>query len=399
MAKNYYEILGIAKDAPEAEIKRTYKKLAIKWHPDKNPENKEESEKKFKEISEAYQILSDPQKREIYDNYGEEGLKNDHDGDGNNFGSPDDIFKMFFGNQHFNMNQNNRKKTSNKIINIPVNLKEFYNGSKKRITLKIKNICNKCNGYGGMNLKNCISCNGKGVKIMERMIGPGMMQRMQIPCDSCNGSKKIPESQCNKCKGDKIILEDKEFVIIIEKGSEDNNTIIFQNDGDKYPDQDPGDVIFVLKEELNNEFTRVGSNMVYSYSITLGDSITETNVIFKNINDEKISYKDKSIIKENSYHIIKNKGMPIKGETNKYGDLYVVYKIKYPMKSLSENDKNIIKKILPITELKEEVCENINYNLFENFSLEDIKIKNNNENYRENHSNFQNIHSIFNNFF
>ena len=395
MAKNYYEILGIAKDASESEIKKMYKKLAVKWHPDKNPENKEESEKKFKEISEAYQILSDPQKREIYDNYGEEGLKNDHDSDGNNFGSPDDIFKMFFGGQHFNMNQNSRKKTTNKIINIPVNLKEFYNGSKKRITLKIKNICNKCDGYGGMNLKDCISCNGKGVKIMERMIGPGMMQRMQIPCDSCNGSKKIPESQCNKCKGDKIILEDKEFVIIIEKGSEDNNTIIFQNDGDKYPDQEAGDVIFVLKEESNNEFTRVGNNIVYNYTIRLGDSITETNVILKNINDEKISYKEKNIIKPNSYHIIKNKGMPIKGENNKYGDLYVVYKIKYPTKALSESDKSIIRTILPITDLKEETNENINYSLLENFSLENIRVKNSNEK----SSDFHNIHSIFNNFF
>ena len=151
MSKNYYDILNISKDASEEEIKRSYKKLAVKWHPDKNPNNKEEAEKKFKEISEAYQILSDENKRKIYDMHGEEGVKqhegfnSSNGGEGMHpFQSPDDIFKMFFGNRspfnnHFeqNMNMNIRvKKSDPKIVNIPLTLKEFLNGSKKKITLK-----------------------------------------------------------------------------------------------------------------------------------------------------------------------------------------------------------------------------------------------------------------------
>ena len=150
MSSKYYDILGINKNASDEEIRKSYKKLAVKWHPDKNPDNKEESEKKFKEISEAYQVLSDPQKKEIYDNYGEDGLKNDGNMGGNQFNSPDDIFKMFFGGggsqfgsnfeDNFFQNVSNRhnKKTDPKIVNIPVTLKEFYLGSKKKVSLKSK---------------------------------------------------------------------------------------------------------------------------------------------------------------------------------------------------------------------------------------------------------------------
>jgi DnaJ-class molecular chaperone len=368
MSSKYYDILGINKNASEEEIKKSYKKLAVKWHPDKNPDNKEESEKKFKEISEAYQVLSDPSKREIYDNYGEDGLKNDGNMGGSPFNSPDDIFKMFFGGgggrspfgeDFFQNNRRSGRKVEPKTVNIPVTLKEFYCGSKKKISLKIKNLCKKCNGYGGLNIKSCHDCGGKGIKIINKMIGPGMIQTIQMQCNTCNGNQKIAEQKCNSCNGDGKTNVEKSFLLTIEPGCNNDEEKIFKNDGDENLNEEQGDVVFILKEEKNSLFTRIGNDIIYNHNITLGDSIIGIDMNIDLINGEKLSFKEENIIQQNSYTIFKNKGFPIKNRQEAYGDLYIIYNIKYPSKSLNQNEKDIIKKILDVT-YKNTIIDNYN---------------------------------------
>ena len=405
MSTKYYDILGVNKNASEEEIKKAYKKLAIKWHPDKNMNNKEEANVKFKEISEAYQTLSDPSKREIYDNYGEEGLKNNGNmGGGTPFNSPEDIFKMFFGGRSSsfedNFFQNNHprqnKKTESKMIHIPVTLKECYNGSKKKISLKIKKLCKNCNGFGGLNMKPCNDCNGKGIKIIDKMFGPGMIQRTHIQCNTCNGNQKIASQICNTCSGNGKMNIEKVFLLTIEQGSNNNEEIIFKNEGDENINEENGDIVFILKEENNNLFTRIGNDVIYNHTITLGDSIIGINTTIELINGEKITFKEENIMPHNSYTFFKNKGFPIKNEINSYGDLYIVYNIKYPNKILNNQEKDAIKKILDTTS-----NDNINndYNisgiLRNNFSINDIKKK-----YQENaqQSKPRNINDFFNTF-
>lgn len=411
MVKNYYQILCINKDASEEDIKKSYKKLAIKWHPDKNPDNKEEASEKFKEISEAYQVLSDPEKRKIYDNYGEEGIKNNDFHSNNAFNSADDIFKKFFGNQnspfshyfdnHFSNNRNEAiVKTESKIINIPFTLKDCYNGFKRKITLKVKCICKKCDGIGGLNTKNCEKCHGKGVCIFDRHIGPGMIQRFQNVCDSCNGNKIKIINICDICNGNKTINEEKQFLLVVDKGVENEDKKIFENIGDQQPNKITGDIIFVMKEEENKLFKRVGADLIYNYYITLGDSIIGTTVLFNHINDEKITLKEHNIIKHNSYTIIKNKGLPIKDRINSFGNLYIIYNIEYPTKILSNEDKNIIKKILPTSNItinnnnpefiEGELNDNFNIKILEKKHFKDKKNENRQEHY------FSNMHDIFN---
>ena len=407
MSKNYYEILNVSKNATEDEIKKAYKKLAIKWHPDKNPDNKEEAEMKFKEISEAYQILSDPQKKEIYDTYGEEGLRNDGMG-GSPFNSPDDIFKMFFSgrspfsnndNDDFFGNRRQTKKTDPKVVNIPVSLKDFYNGSKKKITIKVKENCKKCNGYGGLNIKNCLDCNGNGIKIMNRMIGPGMIQRIQTMCPTCNGKKKSIENKCNQCNGIGCMNVEKPFLVIIEPGSLNDDQKIFENMGDENLNEDKGDVIFILKEDNKSIFIRFGNDLVYNCQITLGDSLIGVDINFNDLNDNIISYKENNIIENNGYNLLKNKGMPVKN-SNKYGDLYIVYKIIYPKKFLTDIEKDSIKRILPITENTIKSSNYINTNgLYTNFSIDDIMNKNININKNKKNIHQRNINNIFESFF
>lgn len=388
MGKNYYDILELDKNADESEIKKAYRKMAIKWHPDKNPENKEEAEEKFKEISDAYSVLSDPSKKELYDKFGEDGLNGNSNGMGEHFSTnnPEEIFKMFFGgNSPFNMHpfgnqhhhqQQMRRKTEPKIINIPLSLKDFYFGSKKKITIKLKKMCDKCQGFGGINPIICNECNGNGIKIMERMLGPGLIQRSQMTCNGCNGHKKKASAKCINCSQSGSITIEKQFLLVIDPGSENDEKKIFANMGDEVNGEEQGDVIFVLKEDDNKIFSRIKNDIIYKHTITLCDSIIGTTISFEHINGNKIIYKEGHIIKNNSYTLFKNKGMPIKGE-NKFGDLYIVYIIKYPTKTLTTFEKEQIKKILPSESVDVDDKDSLISPpiLNDNFNIDDIKKK------------------------
>ena len=420
MPKNYYEILGVSKNASEDEIKKAYRKMAIKWHPDKNPNNKEESETKFKEISEAYQVLSDPKKRDIYNNYGEEGLKHDGQnggGEGGNHPSAEDIFKMFFGGgspfgsgmeQMFHgRQQQQRNKSAPKVVQIPVSLKELFDGTKKKITLKLKKCCGNCDGVGGINLRTCEGCNGSGMKRIVRQIGPGMMQQMQSVCNDCRGQRKQAGSVCVNCNGNGIQLHEKQFMLVIEAGCYNDEKKVFENSGDELPNETQGDVVFIIKENNSNPLlTRIGYDLIYNYDLTLGDSIAGAQVYFENINGEPISYQENGIVENNSYRIIKNKGMTQK-EHGGRGSLYIVYNIIYPVKTLTEVEKTQIKNILPMSNVMEMdgIKPAINLSILKNkFSKEEL-LQNNQKKYQQNNyekRDFRdpsNIHHMFNNLF
>ena len=356
MSNKYYEILGINKDATEDEIKDGYKKMARKWHPDKNPQNKDEATEKFKMISEAYNILSDPSKKEIYDKYGEDGLKQHDNGMDRNGQSPEDIFNMFFGGgnpfgNHFNReNINQQQKTQPKIVEIPLNLKEIYFGTKKKITIKLDKCCHKCDGFGGTNKKICIECNGNGVKIINKMIGPNMIQRFTENCKQCNGSKYTCDTQCDICKGKKIKQIEEQFIITVDCGVKNDDSIVYENKGNHLPNEIAGDIIFIIKEANNSVFTRMGNDLIYNHNLTIGDSLVGCNIRIDHINGEKIIITEDNFIKDNSYSVVNNKGMPYSNGT-KYGVLYIVYSIDYPTKKLTNEEKDIIKDILPLSNI------------------------------------------------
>jgi DnaJ-class molecular chaperone len=374
MNKNYYDILEIPKNSNENTIKKAYHKLALKWHPDKNPDNKNEAEIKFKEISEAYEILSDPQKKEHYDKYGEYNDNNQNNQ--NNFKKHNDIFNMFFGNNEFFNNSSffrekyRNHKVNPKIINIPVSLKEFYNGSKKKITIKLKNLCPNCNGIGGTNLNICHDCNGSGTKFMVTQIGP-IIQKIRSVCNSCRGMKKFCGNDCIPCNKSGIIIIEKQFIIDILPGSNNQDKIIMEGMGDENINFDKGDVIFILNETEHEKFKRINNDLLYFCDINLGNSLIGPNINIEHIDGSIISFKEENIIKQNMYHIINNKGMPIIN-TNKYGNLYIIYNILYPIKKLNKNEKDYLKKIFNIHE--ENLINPINIgSLHNDFSFDKIK--------------------------
>ncbi|KAG8505743.1 DnaJ subfamily A member 2 [Galemys pyrenaicus] len=204
-----YDILGVPPGASENELKKAYRKLAKEYHPDKNPNAGD----KFKEISFAYEVLSNPEKRELYDRYGEQGLREGSGGGG----GMDDIFSHIFGGGLFSFmgnqsrSRNGRRRGEDMMHPLKVSLEDLYNGKTTKLQLSKNVLCSACSGQGGKSgaVQKCSACRGRGVRIMIRQLAPGMVQQMQSVCSDCNGEGEVinEKDRCKKCEGKKVIKE------------------------------------------------------------------------------------------------------------------------------------------------------------------------------------------------
>ncbi|XP_068839984.1 dnaJ homolog subfamily A member 1-like isoform X2 [Capricornis sumatraensis] len=209
----YYDVLGVKPNATQEELKKAYRKLALKYHPDENPNEGE----KFKQISQAYEVLSDAKKRELYDKGGEQAIR--EGGAGGGSGSPMDIFDMFFGGGG-RMQRERRGK--NVVHQLTVTLEDLYNGATRKLALQKNVICDKCEGCGGKKgaVECCPNCRGPGMQIRILQIGPGMIQQMQSACMECqgHGERISPKDRCKSCNRRKIVREKKILEVHIDKG-------------------------------------------------------------------------------------------------------------------------------------------------------------------------------------
>lgn len=212
----YYKTLGVEKTATMAELKKAYHKLALKNHPDRGGDKE-----KFQEIQTAYEVLSDKDKRDIYDKYGEEGLK---EGGGGGPGGFADIFEMFGGGGGRRGQQQSGKQKKDPVVHpLKVTLEEIYNGKQTKISVNRERICAKCGGLGGKEgaVKKCPGCNGRGMVNKMQMLGPGMYSQTRGPCDECRGTGEIIDeaNKCKTCNGKKVTKEKKILEASIDKGA------------------------------------------------------------------------------------------------------------------------------------------------------------------------------------
>lgn len=353
-----YDILNINKDAEPETIKKAYKKMAMKYHPDRNPKNKEESEKKFKEVAKAYEILSDEKKRKLYDEYGEQGLEGNMGGQ-----SPFDIFEKFFGGAEtfggmnfgrggmpfgnfFGMNQE-----EDNDIKIPVDItfKDIINGTSKKINYHRKVKCLSCNGCGSCDSKyveTCNVCNGKGIVNKAMQIGPGMFTQSSSKCPKCNGDKKyIPDDKkCKECNGKCFTNSKETYVVTVPKGAKHGDSEIIEEKGNQGSSK-IGNLVILFKENDTSPFMRKNNSLIFKKEILLSESLCGFEFILSHPNGKKIVVKSDSIVKQDDIKMIPGLGFPIK-DSIRFGDLIIQFSVIYP-ETIDTEKKNLLYKLLP----------------------------------------------------
>ncbi|XP_062317532.1 dnaJ homolog subfamily A member 4 isoform X1 [Osmerus eperlanus] len=360
----YYDLLGVSPNASPDEIKKAYRKLALKYHPDKNPSEGE----KFKLISQAYEVLSDPKKRDLYDQGGEQAIK--EGGMGGQFSSPTDIFNMFFGGGGRMHREERRGK--NVIHQLSVTLEEMYNGATRKLGLQKNVICAKCDGYGGKKgtLEKCSSCKGRGVQIKVQQIGPGMIQQIQSMCPDCQGQgeKFNSKDRCKNCNGHKVERKKKIIEVHIDKGMKDGQKITFHGEGDQEPGLEPGDVIIVLDQKEHEIFQRQDDNLIMKMDIKLVEALCGFKKTICTLDNRMliITLPPGQVVMHKDVKVVQKEGMPIYRDPYDKGQLIVAFEVGFPQKHwLPEHLLPQLERLLPprdevmLTDEMEEVhlCE------------------------------------------
>lgn len=328
---DYYEILGVGRGATDDEIKKAYKKLALQWHPDRNPDKTNEATEKFKQISEAYGILSDAEKRRSYDQFGHDGLKEP----GPRTDIFEEIFRSFKSNNHSN-NQKVYRKSPDTVYELHVPLVELFTGTKKHLKLNREVICKGCQGKGVSNNANissikCSDCRGQGFKVEIRQLGPGFISQQQTMCIKCKGSGEYidPSIQCGQCKGRKVCQEESLFEINIVPGAGNNDMFIFNQKSNEIPGAETGDFRVIIKEIPDPLFQRINdNNLLHKVKIPLADALCGLSMEIQHIDKRVIRFTTDQIIKPGDRCHIKNEGFASK--TGKTGDLILEFDIVFP---------------------------------------------------------------------
>lgn len=337
---DFYAILGVPRTATLDDIKKAYKKQALKYHPDRNPDNVEAAGEKFKEVAAAYEVLSDTQKREIYDKYGEEGLK--EGGGGGGFHDAGSIFEQFFGGGFGGgggRKQQGPRKTEDIVFQLPVELENLFTGKTRKLKVNKKIICNDCQGQGSKQkgaMKECSRCGGKGIRLVTQQLGPGFVTQSQAYCNDCNGKgKTIPDSlRCKKCNGNQVIPESKVLSVDIEKGMKEGDKISFHGEADQSPDMPSGDVIIVVKEQNSTfpMFKRRGDDLLMEKTITLQEALCGFRFHFKHMDgrDVVVESQEGDVVSPDSFRVVPGEGMPFRRDPQSRGRLIIHYSIAFP---------------------------------------------------------------------
>lgn len=352
--RDYYEVLGLQKGASDDEIKKAFRKMAMKYHPDKNPDNKE-AEEKFKEVNEAYSVLSDADKKSKYDRFGHAGVDpNAGFGGGGGFGGGfggfggfEDIFDMFgggfggFGGQS-QRRPNAPKKGRDIQKAITIDFEEAAFGCKKEIQINKFVACSTCNGEGtkpGTSKKTCPKCNGSGQVAQIQRTPFGQFQSV-TQCDQCGGTGKINESPCDDCRGTGKVKKVVKINVDIPAGVDNESVIPIRGQGEPGTNGGPnGDLYIVISVKPHKVFKRSGSDLYLEIPISFDQAALGAEITVPTL-EGKVSYKVPAGTQPGTTFRLKGKGVK-NLRTERMGDLYVKVNLEVPTKLNSKQKKAV----------------------------------------------------------
>ena len=359
--RDYYEVLGVEKSASEAEIKKAYRKLAIQYHPDKNPGDKE-AEEKFKEAAEAYSVLSDKDKRARYDQFGHEGMGAAGAGGFGNFSDFDlnDIFSSVFGHGFSGFGgfgsgfggggrtQQRKFRGSDLRVKVKLNLKDISTGVEKKFKLKKYVVCNHCHGSGAEGdggTEICPTCHGTGSVTRTQQSIFGMMQTQSV-CPQCNGEGKIIKNKCKHCEGEGIVYGEEVVEVKIPAGVAEGMQLTVNGKGNAGKHNGvPGDLLVVVEEEAHPDLIRDEEDLIYNLLLSVPTAALGGTVEIPTI-DSKVKVKIDPGTQPGKVLRLRGKGLPrvtSYGYSTGTGDLLVNISIYIP-ETLSKDEKQALEK-------------------------------------------------------
>lgn len=365
--RDYYEILGVAKDANAEEIKHAYKKLAIKYHPDKNPGDKE-AEEKFKEAAEAYDILSDATKRSQYDRFGHEmpGAGGFSGGGGQGFSSFEDIFSQFgdifggFGGGGGGRGRSGGRKAGpprgqDLQIKVALSYKEILEGVTKKVRIKRYVPCTECNAKGGADVKTCPTCHGTG---RVRRVTQSFFQMVsEAACPDCNGTGEKIANPCSHCRGDGRVMEEETISIKIPEGVAEGQYLNLRGEGHCGPRGGAsGDLLVVIAEKKDNFYTREGTDLHCEVNVPIHRLALGGTQRIPTLDGGEVSIKIAAGTQPGSIFRLREQGLPPLNARGSRGNLFVEAKAQIPT-DLSSREKDLFKELAEIRKERENAQE------------------------------------------
>ncbi|MCQ2979387.1 MAG: molecular chaperone DnaJ [Clostridia bacterium] len=353
--KDYYDVLGVSKSATDDELKKAYRKLAKQYHPDSNKDNPE-AEAEFKEVNEAYEVLSDSQKRAAYDQYGHAAFQNGGAGAGGfggfngfsgmgGFDDLGDIFSEFFGGGSRRSSRNRGPKPGRDVeMSIEIDFKEAVFGCTKNVTLNCYDTCKTCHGTGakaGTSATTCTKCNGQGrvISVQQTILGSF---RQESVCPSCNGKGKIIKDKCPTCNGLGKEKVRKTFEVSIPAGIDSGQTMRLSGKGEAGDEGAPyGDLLLTIYVKEDDIFQRDGMDVYVEMPISFVDAALGAEIVVPTV-DGKVAYQIKEGTQSGTKFRLKGKGIPSLRNKNMRGDQFVIVNVEVPTR-LTQKQKDLLK--------------------------------------------------------
>lgn len=352
-AEDYYKVLGVTSQATDKQLKSAYRQLSKKFHPDKNPGD-ETAHEKFVQVSEAYDVLSDAETREIYDHYGHEGVKQRKNGGGGGGGhDPFDLFSRFFGGHGHFGRSSGEPRGHNVEVKVGISLRDFYNGATSEFQWNRQHICEHCEGTGSTDgqVETCSTCGGHGIRIVKQQLAPGMFQQMQMRCDACGGRGKSIKHKCPVCQGERVERKSTTVSLKIERGAGRDSRIVYENEADESPDWVAGDLVVTLTEkppspEDNPDkvdgvyFRRKGDDLYWTEVLSLREAWMgdwSRNLTHLDSHVVRLGRPRGQVVQSGQVETVPGEGMPKWHEDggslyhkHEFGNLYVTYEVVLP---------------------------------------------------------------------